>query len=59
MSRDNDHTLLGLVTLRFGWRHVIGIEACTTAQMVASALVNRGWAGPLLPCRRCEQVHDV
>ena len=58
-ARDNDHALLGLITLRFGWNDVAGIAACQTAELVAAALAGRGWPGPLTPCSRCARVHDV
>jgi very-short-patch-repair endonuclease len=52
MDRDNDHFVVGVATLRFGWRHVVGTP-CRTARTVAAALQNRGWPGPLRPCPRC------
>lgn len=58
-GRDNDHALLGLTTLRFGWSDVTGVAVCHTAQVVAAALTMRGWPGPLTSCRRCALVHDV
>ena len=57
--RDNDHALLELVTLRFGWNDVAGIAACQTARYVADALMARGWPGPWVACRHCALVHDV
>ncbi len=59
LNRDNDHALMGIITLRFGWADVTGIAVCHTAQVVADALTARGWAGPLSPCRRCARVHDI
>lgn len=58
-NRDNDHTLMGIITLRFGWADVTGIAVCHTAQVVADALTGRGWAGPPSTCRRCARVHDI
>lgn len=52
MDRDNDHRLLGLVTLRFGWSAVAGTP-CRTAGKVARALKQGGWGGELVPCARC------
>lgn len=57
--RDNDHELLALTTLRFGWSDVAGVAACQTARYVADALTSRGWAGPFMTCRHCALVHDV
>lgn len=58
MNRDNDHALLGLTTLRFGWADVTGIGACRTARQVAQFLMTSGWEGPLQPCPRCRLVPD-
>jgi len=57
--RDNDHALLGLITLRFGWSDVTGSAVCDTAQLVAAALTARGWPGPVTNCPHCALVHDV
>lgn len=51
MDRDNDHQLVGVTTLRFGWRHVA--RPCQTAAKVARALRSRGWTGHLRPCPSC------
>lgn len=52
MSRDNDHQLVGIITLRFGWRHVVG-DPCAVATAVSLALREKGWPGRLRPCRSC------
>lgn len=59
MSRDNDHALVGIVTLRFGWAHVTGSNDCSTAEVIAAALSSRGWTGPGRTCPHCELVHPV
>lgn len=51
MDRDNDHQLVGVTTLRFGWRHVA--KPCQTAAKVGRALRNHGWTGRLRSCPRC------
>lgn len=52
MDRDNEHRLLGLVTLRFGWKAVAG-NPCKVARQVATALKQCGWQGELTACPRC------
>ena len=52
MDRDNDHELLGVITLRLGWRQVVGAP-CQAAAKVARALRTRGWPGAPHPCPRC------
>lgn len=52
MDRDNEHRLLGLVTLRFGWSAVAG-NPCKVARQVAQALRQGGWDGELTACPRC------
>jgi very-short-patch-repair endonuclease len=52
MDRDNDHQLVGVITLRLGWRQVVGAP-CQVAAKVARALTTRGWPGSLRPCSRC------
>lgn len=52
MDRDNDHRLLGLVTLRFGWRQVTSTP-CQVATTVAAALRHGGWTGSPTGCPRC------
>lgn len=52
MDRDNDHQLIGVTTLRFGWRQVTS-RSCQTAAKVARALRARGWPGVLRPCPNC------
>lgn len=49
LRRDNQVTMTGRSTLRYGWRDVVG-ESCTVAAQVALALTQRGWAGNLHPC---------
>jgi len=52
MDRDNDHQLVGVVTLRFGWRQVAATP-CQVAATVAQALTDRGWPRHPRPCSRC------
>jgi len=52
MDRDNDHQLVGVITLRLGWRQVVGAP-CQAAAKVARALRARGWSGSPRPCSRC------
>lgn len=52
MERDNDHQLVGVITLRFGWRAVTAAP-CLVAAKVGRALRSRGWAGHPRPCPRC------
>ena len=59
MSRDNDHALMGLFTMRLGWGHVVGTAACETAAVLGRILASRGWVDPLTPCSRCRLVHPV
>lgn len=58
MARDNDHALVGLTTLRFGWKHVTGAAACGTARIVGRFLMTRGWEGPIQACSHCRLVPD-
>jgi very-short-patch-repair endonuclease len=51
-SRDNDHTLDGWVTLRFGWSD-LAADACAVAAQIGRLLVIRGWPGPFTRCPRC------
>lgn len=48
-TRDNDTTISGKATLRFGWAD-IDAHACEVAQDVGLVLWSRGWRGKL---RRC------
>lgn len=57
MDRDNEHRLLGLITLRFGWSAVVG-DPCRTARQVAQALRQQGWTGQLVACPRCPPSTD-
>ena len=59
MTRDNDHALRGVVTLRVGWDHVTGVMQCDTALVLGRILMSRGWEGPITPCDRCRLVHRV
>jgi len=52
MWRDNELTLDGARTFRFGAPHVTG-GACQTARLVGNTLMALGWPGPLTPCRHC------
>ncbi|MFZ0529463.1 MAG: type IV toxin-antitoxin system AbiEi family antitoxin domain-containing protein [Propionicimonas sp.] len=52
MDRDNDHQLIGVRTLRFGWRQVTATP-CQVAAKVARALRQDGWPGPTRTCPRC------
>jgi hypothetical protein len=47
-ERDNQAAVTG-ATLRYGWDDVTR-RACETAEQIAEALHNRGWAGALQPC---------
>lgn len=58
-SRDNDHALLGLITQRYGWHDVAGVNACLTAQQLGQVLMLRGWEGPVQACPRCQRAHPV
>jgi very-short-patch-repair endonuclease len=53
--RDNDHALLGQVTLRYGWP-AISADPCLVARQVATALAARGWLGTATCCSRCRLV---
>jgi len=48
-TRDNDTTISGKVTLRFGWADV-DAHACEVAQDVGMLLSSRGWRGKLKRC---------
>ncbi|HET7399958.1 MAG TPA: hypothetical protein VFJ94_15695 [Intrasporangium sp.] len=48
MDRDVDSLLVGDVTIRLGWGHVL--DPCRTAAAVARLLVARGWTGTPRPC---------
>lgn len=52
MDRDNAHLLAGLVTLRLGWKQVVG-SPCRVARQVSDALQTLGWTGAPQPCPRC------
>lgn len=59
LTRDNEHMLQGIVTLRLGWGHVTGTMQCETAVMLGQLLMSRGWEGTAVSCARCRLVHDV
>ena len=52
LDRDNRQSLHGVLTLRFGWRQVVG-DPCRVARMVGAALDSRGWPDTTSPCRHC------
>jgi very-short-patch-repair endonuclease len=52
MDRDADHLMAGLVTLRLGWKQVVG-DPCRVARRVAGTLNSLGWSGTLTRCARC------
>lgn len=54
-ERDNQHLLLGVTPLRFGWIEVAG-DPCRVATLVAGALTAAGWTGVPTPCPRCRRV---
>lgn len=51
MDRDNRALVNGLVTLRFGW-HDVQHRPCNAALQVESVLVQHGWRGSAIPCKR-------
>lgn len=53
IDRDNEHALVGLLTLRLGWGQVSGVNACRTARTLGRVLMSRGWEGPVQPCTHC------
>ena len=57
MDRDNEASLDGLLTLRFGAGDLHG-RPCAVAAKVARALHQRGWNGLPNRCRRCRLVHE-
>lgn len=50
--RDNDHSLLGYLTLRFTWWQVY-YDPCGVARTIAKVLRDRGWTGEFVSCKRC------
>jgi len=54
MARDNEHALIGALTLRYGWPDVTG-RPCEVAAQVSEALRSRGWTGTQRPCPRCRR----
>lgn len=52
MRRDNEATLQGEVTLRYGTADVAG-SPCAVARQVAAVVTARGWDGLLRRCPRC------
>jgi hypothetical protein len=57
LDRDLDAAASGEDTVRLGWGQVFG-RPCVTATRLAAVLRLRGWAGPLLRCRRCPAPSD-
>lgn len=57
MDRDNEASLDGLLTLRFGAGDLNG-RPCGVAAKVVRALRQRGWTGLPTRCRRCRLVPD-
>lgn len=55
MNRDNVHVLARLRTLRYGWFAVVD-QPCAVAWQVAQALVDGGWPGLPVRCRRCQRL---
>jgi hypothetical protein len=54
MQRDNAAAARAEVSLRYGWRDVVGAP-CSVAQQVATVLRQRGWTGTLRRCSRCRR----
>ena len=52
MERDNQATLDGEATLRYGFRDIAGLP-CLVARQVGGVLMTRGWPGPFLRCPSC------
>lgn len=50
-ARDNDVAESGRVTLRYGWKPVVG-SPCAVAAQVGRVLKTRGWPGQIRPCGR-------
>lgn len=50
MDRDLDAGADGTLSLRMGWRHVNGTEACRSAIRLGRVLRSRGWQGSVRPC---------
>ena len=57
MDRDNEASLDGLLTLRFGAGDLHG-RPCAVAAQVARALRQRGWTGLPTRCPRCVRVPE-
>lgn len=57
MSRDNQATLQGETSLRFGFADVAG-SPCVVAWQVAAVLAARGWSGQLRRCPHCVAVPE-
>jgi very-short-patch-repair endonuclease len=51
-ARDNEHTLRGLVVLRYDWM-AVAFDACRVAHEVGRLLRSRGWSGAPRWCDRC------
>ena len=57
MDRDNDASLDGLLTLRFGAGDLHG-RPCAVAAKVVRALRQRGWTDLPTRCRHCARVPE-
>ena len=55
MNRDNLHVLARRWTLRYGWFDVLD-HPCHVAWQVAQVLVDAGWPGLPVRCRRCSRL---
>lgn len=55
MNRDNVHVLARRWTLRYGWFDVLD-HPCRVAWQVAQILVDAGWPGLPVRCRRCSRL---
>ena len=55
MNRDNLNVLAGRWTLRYGWFDVLD-HPCGVAWQVAQKLVDTGWTGLPVRCRRCSRL---
>ncbi|MCC2594409.1 hypothetical protein LKO27_13450 [Tessaracoccus sp. OS52] len=56
MARDNRHELMGLRTLRYGWKALL--SPCQVAREIGQALQRGGWTGSVSKCARCKRVPD-
>lgn len=58
MWRDNQFLVSGRLTLRYGWRDVVG-ACCEVAHQVGRLLVRQGWSGVVQRCPRCRSATDT